>query len=105
MSSSSARDIIKDTVYGFLSNPEIILFGSRARGDDQLLSDYDLLIILEHPIDIPTRLKYQSIIRKRLAEKDIMSDVIVQSYADVKIKKTFRVILLDLLSWKESGYE
>ena len=32
----------------------IVLFGSRARGDDNLLSDFDLLIVMENKIKIET---------------------------------------------------
>jgi len=87
MDSSLSIDRIKYIINGLLSKPEIILFGSRARGDDKGNSDYDLLIILENSVDIPERLRYQSLIRKVLAEHDINSDVIIQSRDDFEIKK------------------
>jgi predicted nucleotidyltransferase len=36
---------IRQTVQSCLPGSRIILFGSRARGDNDLLSDYDLLIV------------------------------------------------------------
>jgi len=87
MNPDPSLDIIKATVNELILNPEIILFGSRARGSENPGSDYDLLIIIEEPIDVSVRLHYQAILRKRLAEKDILSDVIVQSRNEMEVKK------------------
>jgi len=40
---------VKCIIYRFDSNAEIILFGSRARGDEHEESDYDFLILSELP--------------------------------------------------------
>ncbi len=87
MLASSIIEIIKKTVNDLLLDPEIILFGSYARGEAHPWSDYDLLIVLNEPIDITTRLLYQSKIRRSLARKDILSDVIIQSRADLEVKR------------------
>jgi len=52
------------------------------------MSDYDLLIIVDHLIDLNNRLLFQSKIRKELATKNILSDVIIQSQSDLEIKKS-----------------
>ena len=80
-------DIIKVTVNGLISDCEIILFGSQARGESDLWSDYDLLIIIDRPVDRSTRLYYQALLRKQLAIKGILSDVIVQSKSDTETKR------------------
>ena len=38
---------IKSMVNSFLPNAQVLLFGSRARGDSAIDSDYDLLIITQ----------------------------------------------------------
>ncbi|MCK9423123.1 MAG: nucleotidyltransferase domain-containing protein [Bacteroidales bacterium] len=78
---------IKSTVRDILPGAEIILFGSRARNDNQYDSDYDLLIIVEFRMIVKEKLKYQALIRKNLAHKNILADIILQSKEEVKIKK------------------
>jgi|SRR5580658_972341 predicted nucleotidyltransferase len=45
MSNSAVYNIIRNTVQACLPGSRILLFGSRARGDQDRHSDYDLLII------------------------------------------------------------
>ena len=71
----------------FLPGSEIILFGSRARNENLRDSDYDLLIIVEKQFDSRKKLKYQALIRKDLAVKEILADIIIQSNADIEIKR------------------
>jgi predicted nucleotidyltransferase len=40
-------DQIRETIHGLLPGTRILLFGSRARGDHDAQSDYDLLIITQ----------------------------------------------------------
>jgi len=43
---------IKFTINDMIPGAVIILFGSRAKGKDHPNSDYDLLIIVDHSIDL-----------------------------------------------------
>ena len=42
--------LVKSTITNFHPGGEVILFGSRARGDHQPDSDWDFLILLEQPV-------------------------------------------------------
>ncbi len=59
-------------VYG--DNVTIILFGSRARGDHSLKSDFDILVITESPGDILGNIIK---IRKNLGRKIFAIDIVV----------------------------
>ena len=63
---------------------KIVLFGSRARGDYNLHSDYDILVIVGEHININAKRNLANKIREKLAEKLIGADVIVKSSAEVK---------------------
>jgi predicted nucleotidyltransferase len=43
--------MVKDTVQAFDPHAQVVLFGSRARGDARQDSDYDFLILLHQPVD------------------------------------------------------
>lgn len=57
----------------------IILFGSRARGDFDKKSDYDILVILKNEIKQEDVINSKSIIRKKLADIDIAADILIKS--------------------------
>ncbi len=61
----------------------IISFGSRARGDYDIFSDYDLLIIVNEDINIKRKRMLSKKIRETLAKKLIGSDVIIKSLQEV----------------------
>ena len=82
----STLNQIKSSVSEVLPQSEIILFGSRARNENLFDSDYDLLIIVREQFDSSEKLKFQALIRKNLAVKNILADVIIQSKADIDRK-------------------
>jgi predicted nucleotidyltransferase len=63
---------------------KIILFGSRARGDFKENSDWDLLIIVEEKLSRDERLEILHLIRRKLADEFIPSDVIIKSREEVE---------------------
>ena len=78
---------IKYFVREILPESEIILFGSRARNEDLIDSDYDLLIVVDKQFDSLEKLKFQALIRKQLAVRNILADIIIQSKAEIEVKK------------------
>jgi predicted nucleotidyltransferase len=62
----------------------IILFGSRARGDFKENSDWDLLIIVEEKPSRDERVEILHLIRRKLADEFIPSDVIIRSREEVE---------------------
>jgi len=80
----NGRELIKTTVVEVCRElgvrlEEVILFGSRARGDFRKDSDWDLLIITNRDLDWPERLRLSGEVRKRLAKRGMPVDVLVIS--------------------------
>ena len=63
---------------------KILLFGSRARNEFNQDSDWDLLIILKQNISREDKIEISFQIGMALAKKDITSDIIIRSRAEVK---------------------
>ena len=79
---------IKSMVNSFLPNAQVLLFGSRARGDSAIDSDYDLLIITQDTFTPRVKMNWESQIRKALVnELNMPFDVIIQSEKEVSEKK------------------
>jgi predicted nucleotidyltransferase len=78
---------IKAIIRHLFPDAEIVLFGSRARGEELLDSDYDILIILKQYFDNQHRLQFQAQIRKALANQNILADIIIQSIFEIEKKK------------------
>lgn len=72
------RDHIRAALAG-VGCRRCVLFGSHARGDSNTDSDYDLLIIVDHPISPEERSGIARTVRTRLAEHFIPADVLVRS--------------------------
>lgn len=74
----SVREIIKDAVkeYNYVT---IILFGSRARNNYRVDSDYDILLIVTNDNTIESLRYIQREIRKKLALNEIDADIIVKT--------------------------
>ncbi len=73
---------------------EIIVFGSRARGDFNNLSDWDILVVLEEKLNRDQKIELSHLIRKDLAEVYIPCDIIVKSKKEIdeQSKKTGYVV-------------
>lgn len=79
---------IKSMINAYLPHAQILLFGSRARGEFSSDSGYDLLIITQDTFDRRTKMNWESKIRKALInELNLPFDVIIQSKKEVSEKK------------------
>jgi hypothetical protein len=72
---------IKKVVKSILPDCRIILFGSKAKGNFDGQSDYDILVVTKKNLSIKEKRYYAGLIQKRLAI--IPLDVIVQTEVDV----------------------
>ena len=59
--------LIRSYVDDIDSNAEVILYGSRARGDERTDSDWDILILTSYPTD----LKMENVFRNKLYELEL----------------------------------
>ncbi|MFP4466580.1 MAG: nucleotidyltransferase domain-containing protein [Candidatus Goldiibacteriota bacterium] len=93
------KSIIKDVLLARgLKTEKILLFGSRARGDNDRLSDYDILVIINQTLSVPEKMEISSLIRKKSAEKKIDADVIIKSAKETETSaKQFGTVTRDVL--------
>lgn len=80
-------EIIKKTVREYLPDAEVLLFGSRARKNASLESDYDILLITNTEHLPKDKLPIRTNIRKSLLTVGIRSDILIQSKSEVEKKK------------------
>ena len=51
--------LIRDSIHFLDPQAEVILYGSRARGDERSDSDWDILILTNYPVDLETERKFR----------------------------------------------
>ena len=84
---AESLSIIREITHRFFPESKVLLFGSRARKDYNLESDYDFLVITPKPIEIREKRILKSMIRKELAHFKIPADILIQSEEEVNSKK------------------
>lgn len=72
------RNIIENNLNGYTLE-KIILFGSRAKQENNIESDYDVLVIIREEPDWIIREDLCSKIRKVMAKEDINIDLLIRS--------------------------
>ncbi|MCB9300984.1 MAG: nucleotidyltransferase domain-containing protein [Lewinellaceae bacterium] len=73
-------DQVKEAVLQIDKDAEIILFGSRARGDYGSDSDWDFLILLNDPIT----LEVEELIRNKIYDIELETDEVITSIIEQK---------------------
>lgn len=79
--------IIKNAATRLIPGCKVLLFGSRARNENDVDSDYDFLIVTKDTIDSHTKRQIKSQLRKELAQSKIPADIIIQSESEIQAKK------------------
>ena len=77
-------DTIKKTIRSFLPDSRILLFGSRARGNSDIHSDYDLLVITPNILTQKEKLSWSSQIDRAIV-KAIHAPVDLLLYSEEEI--------------------
>jgi predicted nucleotidyltransferase len=83
-----------------ISFKSIILFGSRARGDYNEDSDYDILIVTTETYPFKEKIRISETVRDQIVKLHIPSDIIIRSHEEVdyfrnKIGSAIREALLE----------
>ncbi|HOZ30495.1 MAG TPA: nucleotidyltransferase domain-containing protein [Bacteroidales bacterium] len=78
---------IKSIVNTFITDADVLLFGSQARNEANSNSDYDILVITNKTLTLKERLFYKTIIRKELLKHGVLTDVLIQTKKDVEAKR------------------
>ncbi|BCW96404.1 MAG: nucleotidyltransferase domain-containing protein [Fimbriimonadales bacterium] len=76
--------IRSETAASGVAVEQIVLFGSRARGDADTQSDWDLLIILQDPLSRQKRIELFARLNRTLARLLIPCDLIIRSQQEVQ---------------------
>jgi len=75
------KDLVNESLKGKLDR--VMLFGSRARGDFNQDSDYDLLIVLNQKPDRESYLKFFSELKTKFAKNKIPNDFLIRSVSEL----------------------
>jgi len=88
MNATSVYDKIRDTVHACLPGSRTLLFGSRARGNMDSRSDYDLLIITSQMFTPAEKIYWSNILdRAIVAAINAPVDILINSEEEVKQKQ------------------
>ena len=87
MIKKNVGNLLKEMLRG-INYKEIILFGSRARGDYSKKSDYDILIVMKNNLTIREKMELSSILRKKLAKEEIDADIVIKSKEELNYYRT-----------------
>ncbi len=92
LTSDEVRKIIRSVIlntlkeYGLVGK-RLILFGSRARGEERRSSDWDVLVIAEGKLDRKTAREIKAIVRMELARYRIPIDILLQTSDEIERRK------------------
>lgn len=89
MNNESVYQRIPDIIRCYIPDSRVLLFGSRARGDHDFKSDYDLLIVTPEKLSKEENLKSRRLLHWALiAALDAPFDLLLFSEAEIVEKQT-----------------
>ena len=88
MNTSAIYDAIRGAVQSCLPGARVLLFGSRARGDHDRLSDYDLLIITPRTFSPQEKIYWSTLLDKAIiAAVRVPVDLLLDSEEEIHHKQ------------------
>lgn len=88
MSNAVLYNTIRKTVQSCLPGSRVVLFGSHARGDQDRLSDYDLLIITPTKLSSKDKIKWSSRLDRAIVEAaGVPVDLLLNSEEEIVEKQ------------------
>jgi predicted nucleotidyltransferase len=79
--------MIGEVARSVIPGVQVLRFGADARGETDPESDYDIRVITERSLDIKSKFALRTRIRRRLLERGIRCDVLIQSGQEMQTKK------------------
>ncbi|HBE04609.1 MAG: hypothetical protein A2096_07185 [Spirochaetes bacterium GWF1_41_5] len=86
LTNEQIKDIIQNVITG-CDIDRIILFGSRARGNNIEESDYDILLLLKEQVIRKEKMKIYSVIQNKPADFKIDFDILIKSVNEMDYYK------------------
>ncbi|MCB0727845.1 MAG: nucleotidyltransferase domain-containing protein [Ignavibacteriae bacterium] len=78
MITASESNIIKNALKG-IDYDRVILFGSRARGDNRRDSDFDIMVVFKNDLNREKKMRLSGLINKRLILDGLDCDILIRS--------------------------
>lgn len=82
--------MIKTLARSVLPECRVILFGSRARGNYNTFSDYDILLVTVQSFSPNEKMPFRTRLRKMLLSNGIFSDILIQSKSELAVNKKIK---------------
>jgi predicted nucleotidyltransferase len=84
MDSQAIYTTIRETVQLNLPGSRVLLFGSRARGDYDRFSDYDLMVITQHTLAPREKIRWSTLLNHAIVDAlEIPVDILINSEEEV----------------------
>ena len=78
-SNKHTANLIKKNILEIDKNAEIILYGSRARGNDKETSDWDILVLTDYPVNFKIESKFSNHLYELELELEELFSIFVYS--------------------------
>jgi predicted nucleotidyltransferase len=88
MDSAAIYKTIRETVQSNLPGARVLLFGSRARGDYDRFSDYDLMVITPYTLAPREKIRWSTLLNHAIVDAlEIPVDILINSEEEVSEKQ------------------